>query len=471
MTTNNIGRFLAQTSNYIIDLNNKVTMLDENVSGIVDIITPIDAKFSDNYNTFTCNTISGSNLYVNGKQITNSGNVDISNNTKNALLSVDGISNTLYANSGLIYDTSNNSLNISGGIYISGTGPSISFNFTDINGGMIIDTTNVYNLQPTAGIIISTSGDNQTPLFTYNIAKNTSFSIDQYGTIFSTISGDNDMLSMYNNAKNTNFRVGSNATIFSTVSGDNNMLEIYNDAKNTNFMIRPDATIRSNISGSDYNMLYMNNSANNTNFRVGSDATIYSTTDVSGDNNMLFLNNIANDTEFKVRSDATIYSITDVSGDNNMLSLENSANNTRFMVSSDATIRSNISGDNNMLYMNNRAKNTRFFVGSDATIISNISGDNNMLEMYNDANNGRLIVNSSGNIFTSGTITGDLIIPTTTDINDISSATSRYNILNIPGQCVFYINSGTLYIKTTISNGGNPYSWIGISGTSIINPT
>jgi hypothetical protein len=63
-------------------------------------------------------TISGTTLYVNGQKITgNGGNVNINNNTPNGILTVDGVSNTLYAQSGLTYDGSNKLLTVDEYIY------------------------------------------------------------------------------------------------------------------------------------------------------------------------------------------------------------------------------------------------------------------------------------------------------------------------------------------------------------------
>jgi hypothetical protein len=162
------GRFLSQTSINvqtnavdISDLSGLVDQInvaledtDNNVNILNDNIQPINAKFTNNYNNFNITNISGqtisgqkiygNEIYLNGIKLSPSGsNVDISNNTVNALITVDGSNNTLFANPQLTFDSSNDLLTVDGSITLTGninttgsiSGTSLYINGVNISGG------------------------------------------------------------------------------------------------------------------------------------------------------------------------------------------------------------------------------------------------------------------------------------------------------------------------------------------------
>ena len=389
-----LGRFLSQTSTNvqnntveisdlsgIVDgINLALETTDENVTNLFDIFTPIDDKFSDEYNNFSITNISGINIscqniysneiYLNGIKLSPSGsNVDISNNTANALITVDGSNNTLFANPQLTFDSSDNKLYVNGSIMLTGD---INTNGGNINANTIITTE-----------IMSTD----TITATGTISGNT--------VIANTLSGT----SLYLNGNEitpNNFGLNicgtpiSNALLqlsgtdtqhlYSTIGllYSNNILTVPTISGNT---ISGNTVIANNISGQTISGEYIYGTA------ISGTSLYINGVNITGNGNVNIINNIKN-------------AILTVSGDNDT----NLYGNTNFTYDPIDGLTIGDSGNINL--------------SGNLVALGNLSGTNLTVSGVSTDNNGN--INLSGNLIARGNLSGSSLYLTGASDNTLT---------------------------------------------------
>ena len=435
-----LGRFLAQTSNYIIDLNDAVTILNVNYELISDIIIPISSKFSDEYNTFTCNTISGQEIYLNGIKLSPSGsNVDISNNTKNALVTVDGSNNTLYANSGLTYNPSG-LLTVSGNIISTNT---ISSNIITAN---TLSGSNLY----LSGVLINPSDFGLS--ISGTIIPNTLLQVsgnDQYLYCTSGLLYSNNILSVPTISGNT---ISGNTIFGNTISG-------------SNLYLSGNLIARGNISGSNLTVSGVSTD-NNGNLNLSGNVNALGT--ISGSQLYISGVQITGNGSVDISNNNTQYALLTVSGPSNTLYANSGLT---YNPSGLLTVSGNIYSSGSITISGNVNANS-LGITNDIRC-SSINGSNGF-SLDTSGNLHTNLLNSttsfmndqSGNIFTNGSVVvgknivmtpsgnlygGNLILPTYTNNLQLPSP-------SISGSMAFYISGGVNYLAINV-NGTN---WGGV---------